>query len=76
MIVPSAEQPGLQRDLGLDRGRRGQSELGQVEHGVLFICTNQPDEVIEDLRYPECREGCVFVRLHELLDLRPRPVHP
>ena len=49
-VVAGPEQTGLQSELGLDGRRRSQTELGEVERGIVLGRPGQPDEMIDNLR--------------------------
>jgi hypothetical protein len=69
VIVTSPEQTSLHSDPNLDRMRRSQAELSQVEHGLLFVRSRQAHKVVENFRYSKRSERSVLLRLHQLLDL-------
>jgi len=52
-----------------DGGRCGESELGQIEHRLVFLGTCEAHEMIEDLGDTECGESRILVVFHELVDL-------
>jgi hypothetical protein len=69
VIVTSAEQSRLDGQFRPDRGRCGESELGQIEHRLLLIGTCKAHKMIEDFGDAKRGESRIRLVFHELLDL-------
>jgi len=70
--VASAEQSGSDARIGFDCRRRHQSELSQIEYGLVFLGIGEAHEVIEHFSDTERREQRILLVLHEVLDLDRR----
>lgn len=61
-VVAAGSEPARgMSQVGVNDDALEQTELCQVEGCGFFVGTDKPDEVIDDLGYPDCRQGRIAV---------------